>query len=165
MSSIKRRVVNADDPTMTNSDFEATWVPRIGADATAELRRLRNFSLVGFWLLPTLAVTTSLLFENGALEDLLAILACGAGIRLLVEFARRQNRLAAAVSLWFGVRIAAARLPLMYPGRFDAWREHFELHGPAAAHDASQLLPPLRSNDEHSWGPIRWSGPTRRRQS
>jgi hypothetical protein len=107
---------------MVKDEFEATWIPRIGTDATAELRRFRRTG--GFGLVaPVLGAAAAVLFGNGPLEDLLAAIPLAAGIAVVVSFIRGQRRLALALSRWFGVWITAGQLPPMSTKRFDAWRE------------------------------------------
>lgn len=120
---------------MARSDFQATWVPRIGEEATAELRRFRKISGLGM-LTPVFAGAAGLLFaRNGALDDLLAVLCSTVAIGLLTALINGQKRLAEAMSYWFGVRIQAGQLPPMSVGRFDSWRQKRGLRSPDARAD------------------------------
>jgi hypothetical protein len=115
---------------VAGSDFQATWVPRIGEEATAELRLFRKTGGFGI-VAPVFAIAAGLLFaKNNALDDLLAVVCSAVGISFLVAFINGQKRLAEAMSYWFGVRIQAGQVPPMSVGRFDTWREKRGLRTP-----------------------------------
>jgi hypothetical protein len=114
---------------VASSDFQTTWVPRIGEEAAAELRRFRKIGGLGM-VTPVFAVAAGLLFGNGMLDDLLAVVCSAVAISLLVALINGQKRLAAALSRWFGVKITAGQLPPMNSGRFDTWCEKRELRAP-----------------------------------
>jgi hypothetical protein len=135
---------------VARSDFQATWVPRIGAEATAELRRFRKVG--GFTIVtPVFAGAAGLLFGGGTLNDLLAVVCSAIAISFLVAFINGQKRLADAVSYWFGVRIQAGQLPPMSPGRFDTWREKRGLHPSDELADGHVDREPLESMTLMSW--------------
>jgi len=105
----------------TTTEFEATWYPRIGQDAT---ERLRSFRRAGWFI----ALSVALGIAGGAMiggstrEDAIGWgLVVGAAVSWAM-FWRAQRRTAAAVGAWFGVE-NMRRLPPMRPRTFDAWRQ------------------------------------------
>lgn len=126
---------------MVGSDFQATWVPRIGEEATGELRRFRK--ICGFGMsTPVFAGAAGLLFAaNSPLDDLLAVLCSAVAIGFLVGFINGQKRLAEAMSRWYGVRIQVGQLPPMSVGRFDTWREKRGLRLPDRANGPVGRVP------------------------
>jgi len=115
---------------VTKADFQDAWVPRIGEEATAELRRFRK--ICGFGMVtPVFAIAAGILFAgNSSLDDLLAVLCSAVVICYLVKFINGGKRLAAALSRRFGVRIKWGQLPAMNPKRFDSWSEKRGLQVP-----------------------------------
>jgi hypothetical protein len=106
---------------MAITDFEATWVPRIGEDGAAEFRRYRRSLGVAWATGLVLAVAASFAFGGDTLDKLLGVVLAVGAVGAMVGFVRSQRRLAAVLSEWFGVKITAGQLPVMYPERFDAW--------------------------------------------
>lgn len=102
--------------------LQATWVPRIGEEATTELARYRKMGVAGP-AVPFLAIAAGLLVGHGPLADVVGVTFVVIACCIVAEFVRRQRRLAATLSMWFGVKVTAGQLPLMNPSRFDAWRE------------------------------------------
>jgi hypothetical protein len=100
------------------SDLETTWVPRIGKEATEELRGYRKIGMFGL-AVPVLAGGAGVLVEKGILVGGAVCAALAAAI--IVAFVRAQRKLAATLSCWFGVKVKG--LPKMNPKRFDAWCE------------------------------------------
>jgi hypothetical protein len=103
---------------MAKQDFEATWYPRIGKNATEELRRGRKIVVFGL-ASPLFAVAAGLLIGTSTLNDVIGVALAAIGAGYLVMFINAQRRIAAAMSDWFGVEIKG--LPKMNPKRFDAW--------------------------------------------
>jgi hypothetical protein len=147
---------------MTNPDFEATWIPRIGEKATAELRRCRLIGMSAIVAGLVFAATASIALGGDTLDKALGVVLLAGMVGALATFISCQRKIAAAVSEWFGVRITAGQLPPMNPKRFDAWRERVQLEGQARRPNGSQGLEPLRLKYDHKWGPIRWSSSARR---
>jgi hypothetical protein len=111
------------------SNFEATWIPRIGERATAELRR-------GRWAGCTMPLTAAVLgaaanfaFHGSAPLDMFlgAALLVGA-LGALAVFFYRLHTLKVAISEWFGVKVKG--LPLMNTKDFDAFCRKQGLHKP-----------------------------------
>ncbi len=106
---------------MPDSSFEDTWYPRIGKDATEELRRFRRAP----WLIVrsvALAVGAGVVIGGSPLDDAIGWgLAVGAAVSWAM-FWRAQRRVAVLVSAWFGLD-GVRWLPAMNPRRFDAWRQ------------------------------------------
>jgi hypothetical protein len=108
---------------MPRSNFGSTWVPRIGEDAAAALRRYRWAGGTVPLTMIVLGVAATYAFEGGVLAKLLgAVLVLGA-VSAFIFFLHSQRQFAAALSEWYGVNIGAGQLPLMNPTRFDAWCE------------------------------------------
>ena len=113
---------------VAESNFEATWIPRIGERATAELRRYR-------WAGCTMPLTAALLgaaatfaFHGGLLDKLLGGILMAGAVGAFVILIRRQRRLKAAISDWFGVKIKG--LPLMNTKDFDGYCQKQGLQRP-----------------------------------
>jgi hypothetical protein len=122
------------------SNFQATWIPRIGERATAELRRCR-------WAGLTVPLTTCVLGAAGLyalhgdwLDQLLGGVLMAGAVGALVIFFRCKHRLEAAVSDWFGVKIKG--LPLMNTKDFDAFCQKQGLRRPDDA-------PAMGENERH----------------
>jgi hypothetical protein len=112
--------------------------------------------------MPLVAGVGGVLIGTSTLDDVLGIALLAVAAWYVASFIYAQRRLAAALSQWFGVKISAGQLPLMYPKRFDTWCERVQLHGQAEQPDNTQRLEPLRLKYDHKWGPIRWSRSARR---
>jgi hypothetical protein len=116
---------------MPKPDFETIWVPRIGERGAAEFRRYQLSLGIACAAMLVFAGAAGLAFGGGGLDkQLLGVLFAVGAVGGLVGFRRSQNRFAAVLSQWFGVKIAAGQLPLMSPGRFDAWCEKRGLRSP-----------------------------------
>ncbi len=147
---------------MARPDFQATWVPRIGEEATAELRRFRKIGGLAI-VAPVFAIAGGLLFARSSLlDDLLAVMCWAVGISFLVGFINGQRRVAKAMSYWYGVRIQAGQLPPMSVGRFDTWREKRGLRSPNGRANGPASRVPLESMTLMSWSlpapPALWPG-------
>jgi len=115
------------------SRFEDTWLPRIGPKATAQLRRSSHLSLALSLTCFAAAIAASFAFGSATtLGTLLGVGLAAVAITAFVGRIRSQGRLAAALSEWFGVRIAWHELPSMGGlSRFDAWCRKRNLSAPA----------------------------------
>jgi hypothetical protein len=117
------------DPIVARQDFQATWVPRIGQEATDALRSYRRASI-----LPlagcVLAGAAGLAFGGSTLDDLVGVALTALTLGLFGTFVRSKRRLAETLSLWFGMRIRSGQLPVMNSQRFDAWCEKRGLRRP-----------------------------------
>ena len=147
---------------MTNPDFEATWVPRIGKKATAELRRGRRIGMSAIVASLVFASSASIALGGDTFDKVLGVMLLAGMVGALATFINCQRRIAVALSEWYGVRISTGQLPLMNPKRFDAWCERVQLDGHAEQPDGTQDLEPLRLKYDHKWGPMRWSRSARR---
>lgn len=104
---------------MAETDFEATWRPRIGKDATEELRRYRRsgwFVVLGL----ICAIGVGALAGEGIIGDVISGMLAISCVVCVGTFIRAQWRTAAAISVWFGVK-RMRWLPRMTPQRFDEW--------------------------------------------
>lgn len=115
---------------MARSDFELTWVPRIGESATAALRRYRWAGGTIPAIAIVLGVAATYAFAGSTIDKLLGVVLLAGAVGAFAIFLRTQRRLAATLSEWFGVKITGGRLPKMNPTRFDAWCEERGLHTP-----------------------------------
>jgi hypothetical protein len=104
---------------MTNPGFEATWIPRIGERATAELRRYRRAGLIMPLAACLLGVTATFAFDGGLLDKLLGAVLMSGALGALVVLIRCQLRVKAAISDWFDVKVRG--LPLMNTKDFDGY--------------------------------------------
>jgi hypothetical protein len=132
-------------------DFQDTWVPRIGEEATAELRRYRYVVGLGPFTMCVFCGAAGLVFGKGTLYDLLSVALVAVAVRVFVAFLRSQRRFAEALSYWFGVRIQAGQLPIMNPSRFDAWREKRGLRSPGGRTNGPVGRVPLESMTLMRW--------------
>ena len=107
---------------MAQTDFEATWYPRIGKDAAEELRRFRRAALLNPPVGVACAVGAGALIGKGTVGDVVGIVLAMISVVCVGMFIRAQWRTAAAVSVWFGVK-RMRWLPRMTPQRFDEWRQ------------------------------------------
>jgi hypothetical protein len=128
---------------VARSDFEATWVPRIGEEAATELRHLRK--VITITVLPAFALAgaSSFAFAGGPLDKLLGVVLLAGAMVYPVELVRGQKRLAEAMSYWFGVRIKIP--PPMSVRSFDTWREKRGLRPPDGRADRPIGKVPLES--------------------
>jgi hypothetical protein len=116
---------------MAKSALDADWLPRIGEQATAQLRGVRHAAVIGGPAVVALAVVASFCFANGAISDVcLGVVAVAVAVGLFTRVIRRQMRLAEALSQLFATKIGWAELPNMRPAQFDAWRERRGLQSP-----------------------------------
>ncbi len=103
------------------SDFEATWNPRIGCNATSELRRYRRTAA---WFLPSefaCAAAAGLLIGGGKVASAIGLTLAACAALAWVPLVRAMRRTTAAMSDWYGVKSLRA-LPSMRPEHFDNWR-------------------------------------------
>lgn len=121
---------------MTKQDFQATWFPRIGQEATDALRSYKHASVLPL-VMCVLAGAAGLAFGGNTVDDLLGLVLTAATIGLFAAFVRSKRRLAEALSRWFGMSIKSGQLPVMDPRRFDAWCEKRGLRRPETAAGAA----------------------------
>jgi hypothetical protein len=110
------------------SNFEATWIPRIGERATAELRRYRWAGLTMPLTACALGVAATFAFDGGLLDQLLGGVLMAGAVGAFVILIRCQVRVKAAISDWFGVKIKG--LPLMNTKDFDKYCQKQGLRKP-----------------------------------
>jgi hypothetical protein len=103
------------------SNFEDTWYPRIGVAAAEELRRYRRTVWWCMLIVPFASGAGILLGREGSLDKVIGGALAAAAVLCWVMFIRGQWRLAAALSVWFGVK-RMRWPPKMTPERFDQWR-------------------------------------------
>jgi hypothetical protein len=118
---------------MTEAGFNQIWVPRIGEQAAAQLRRSGNLMLAvlpmifacGFALgaLDGLSATSTLVFWIAG--ALVSIATFGVWLHGRIVLARELSR-------WFGRRLSWFQLPRLRPGSFDAWCRRLGLQAPAS---------------------------------
>ncbi len=108
---------------MANPDFEATWLPRIGPDATTKLRLWRRAAVWFRPLATVLAAGAGASFAGGGpIADVVGWMCTVGAAACCVVYIRAQRRTAAAIRAWFAVTDMRL-LPLMDPERFDRWRQ------------------------------------------
>jgi hypothetical protein len=107
---------------MPTNSFDEIWIPRIGRDATNELRHNGRLTLVFGPTLVALAIGCSFAFGSSKPEGIAVGSLCIAmAVTLSIIWIRSRMSVAAALSSWFGVRIAWNDLPRMRSSQFDAW--------------------------------------------
>ncbi len=117
---------------MTQDDFNETWVPRIGEQAAARLRRNDSLILViipmcfvcGFALdaLNGLSALFTLVFWIGALT--FSVLLFGRWLWSRIMLARE-------ISAWFERKLSWHQLPKLRPTSFDRWCRRLGLQAPS----------------------------------
>jgi len=109
-------------------DFDYIWVPRIGEQATAELRRYGNLTIVTLFPMLPLAIGISFAFGSGSPAGIvLGFVMVALAVTGFVVWNRSSRRVAAAMSEWFGVKIPWWDMPKMKATSFDAWTEKRKL--------------------------------------
>jgi hypothetical protein len=111
--------------------FEAIWVPRVGEEAAAVVRRtLRVEACVrgGAWL-P--AVGAGLAFGNGVAGDVFGSVLVLLIVAAFAWWMQARKQMADALSRVFGTKISTARAftgpSLLRRGSFERWRKHLGL--------------------------------------
>jgi hypothetical protein len=125
------RCLGQEDVPLMTSRFDEIWLPRIGAQATAELRRSARVGMIMGLTVLAMGIACSFAFGRGTPGGVL--LGCVEVIIGIVAFAvliRSRMRLAAAISQWFGIKIGSRELPNMNAKQFDAWRQRRNLGSP-----------------------------------
>ena len=118
-----------DVPLMPNLD--EIWVPRIGADATAELRRNARVGTIMVVTVLAMGIASSFAFGRGTPGGvLLGCVEVAIGIVAFALLIRSRMRLAEAISQWFGIKIGSRELPNMNAKQFDAWCQRRHLRSP-----------------------------------
>jgi hypothetical protein len=116
---------------MARPTFEQFWIPRIGEQATAQLRRSSYAWLVGGSAFAGLSIASSFAFGRGTTSGLVLGLAEVIGAIAAFAFAiRSRMKFAAAVSRWYGVKIGWYEMPRMQPASYDAWQQRRGLAPP-----------------------------------
>jgi hypothetical protein len=124
---------------MARPDFDAAWIPRIGKQATEELRRGRRIAIAGMTM-PIFAIAGGLLIGTSTLDDVIGAVLVVVAVGYFVAFMRAQMRIAAAISKWFGIRVTGGGLPKMNPKRFDAWCRERGLYPAPKLRDSERML-------------------------
>jgi hypothetical protein len=107
---------------MPKPDFDVTWIPRIGEEATAIARTARIIASITGPLMFVGAFAASFLLGSGTtIGVLLGLVAVGLDVGLLVNLVRIRLRLAAAMSGWLAVPVTWSQMPKMRVKDFDAW--------------------------------------------
>jgi hypothetical protein len=125
------------------SDFEATWIPRIGEQATAELRRYRWAGLTMPFTACALGAAGLYALYGGLLDQFLGGVLMAGAVGAFVILIRCQFRVKAAISDWFGVKVKG--LPLMNTKDFDSYCQKQGLqkphHAPAIGESERRASP------------------------
>lgn len=112
---------------VAGSDFEQTWIPRIGPEGAERLAYFRRVTLICGPSLLVFSGAASFAFAGDGLDKGIGVVLVVCAAVTLLAFARAQQQLAVALSRWFGVKLKAGNLPPMSPRRFDAWCKKREL--------------------------------------
>lgn len=104
---------------MATSEFDTIWTPRIGPEASAQLRRS---SYLGMLLLPAaLAAAVAFSFLAGAGNVAGAVVSAAVAVGCFAGFLKTRFTLARALSDWFGQPVRWHELPRMRAANFDVW--------------------------------------------
>jgi hypothetical protein len=107
---------------MSANRINELWEPRIGGDATRQLRRNGYLTLAVWPSIFALALLCS--FAVGSSNPTIAVLGVvgvGIAIVLFAVWVQSRRKLAAAMSAWFGHKIRSYELPRMRTQQFDSW--------------------------------------------
>jgi predicted neutral ceramidase superfamily lipid hydrolase len=108
--------------TPSQAKFDEIWLPRIGAEAAAELRRNSYLTLVVGPSVLVLAIISGVALGKATPEgSIVGALAILVGLLLCVVWTRSRLRFARALSKSFGIRVSIQGLPRMTARHFDAW--------------------------------------------
>lgn len=126
------------------TSFEDIWYPRIGQEATHELRRFRRRGYRTL-LAPWLGFAGGALAADGSsLPKTVGWVLILAAALLVNLFLWGQRRLSAAISSWYGLDHVSSA-PKMTPARFDQWRK------------ANRFLTPEERELEAAGQPPEWA--------
>jgi hypothetical protein len=144
---------------MADPDFEATWLPRIGPEATQKLWTYNRFLRRGFlWAL--FPVGAGVLIGSGWLGDVVGGMCAAAMVVSWLVFVYTQRRTAIAISHWRGFEIRW--LPRMTPENFDrlCQRRGVPQHGKPRSESETQEPALFGSQSPGQWpdeaGIARW---------
>jgi hypothetical protein len=135
---------------MTKQELEATWIPRIGEEATVQLHRFRRVGVIAIVTWLALAVGAGIAFTGDTPDKILGVALIAGVVGAFATFIHCQRKLAAALSGWFDVEISGGQLPKMNPKRFDAWCQERGLR---------------HSDEQFANGPVAQSSDTASRRS
>lgn len=112
------------DTTRVAESFEDIWVPRIGQQATRQLRRSSMILLVMGPLTFALATVCSFTFASGtALGVTAGIVAATLAAGMFLYWLQSRIRLARAIHDWIGVPVSWNEMPRMRVEAFDRWKQ------------------------------------------
>ena len=118
--------------------FDATWVPRAGADAAARMRRLAVRRAMGVPFLLVVIVAAAVTKAGAAYYAITALVAIGLCTAYVVALRRARQPLAAALSAHLGLPISPKNLPpLANPQVFDRAISNMRAGKPMNAHRRS----------------------------
>jgi hypothetical protein len=113
---------------MARADFDAMWVPRMGSDAAAQLKRVGVRVLWNLFDLP-LAIVASIGFGSGKpVGVVLGLVSVALAVVLFGLLNREHRRLARDLSEWYGVKIHWWEMPRFNEKLYDAWCVRRGLH-------------------------------------
>ena len=100
--------------------FDEIWVPRIGADASAALRRSSYVVLIGGPIMVVLAAAGSFAVGSGTVAgDVIGVTLVAVIFAIFVGLIRSRVTVATAISARFGTTIHWWEMPKMREGAFD----------------------------------------------
>jgi len=104
--------------------FEDIWVPRIGQQATRQLRRSSMILLVVVPGNLALATFCSFTLASGTTLGVTAgIVAAALGAGMFLYWLQSRIRLARAICEWIGVPVSRNEMPRMRTDAFDRWKQ------------------------------------------
>ena len=138
--------VDADPRLRGRSRFDATWVPRIGPDAAAALRRSRQVAYGAMPVAIAAALGASFAFgAHSTAGTVLGVVLVVCATTAFAAWVRSRQWVAAAMSEWFEVRLRSGQLPSMANvDQFDAWVRKRNLSRADARESEAAHTNPLR---------------------
>lgn len=107
---------------MAGSTFEQIWVPRIGDQATVQLRRSSYLGLVTGPVIIGLAIACGFSFGSSKSSGVvLGLVEAALAVVVFAAWIRSRMKLATAVSQWFGVKVGWQEMPRMRSAQFEVW--------------------------------------------
>jgi hypothetical protein len=130
---VDRHRADTEDVIATGeqSGLDQIWIPRIGPEATAELRRGAPLTVFMGAVVIAAAIGSSFAFGTGSpVGWLLGILCVGCAVAIIAVWISSRRKLARAMSQWFGVTIGWHEIPRMTATQFDDWCQRRGLTSP-----------------------------------
>jgi hypothetical protein len=112
---------------VAKANFDAIWIPRMGPEATAQLKRVGVAVLWNFLDIPLVVVVSIGVGSGRPVGVVLGLIAAVIVIVLFGLLNREHRKLASDLSQWFQVKVNWWEMPRFSEVKFDAWCERRRL--------------------------------------